>query len=155
MRCSENSTARAWRKNHYVKAPLCGGHMQMDCVGTALTAYCCWRTIPPQLGVLSMVCLRWIIVVCGIFLICTTSIAVRVDNPETAYNETEAPISLTVPVSVIRVDKTSLTVIEHLVTGFGRQRAYKDVGASIYPITAKRVLPGSRSPLNFLSTLIC
>jgi hypothetical protein len=44
-----------------------------------------------------MKCLRWAIVIFGVCVIFLTSIVPRVDSPETAYNETDAPTNLTTP----------------------------------------------------------
>jgi hypothetical protein len=99
--------------------------------------------------------LRWIIVVFGIFPISVLSIAVRVDDPETAYEETESPVNLTIPVSITRIARTILITVEHPVAISRGQRVCRDARTTVYAITAKRALPVSHSRLNLLCTLLC
>jgi len=108
-----------------------------------------------QLGVLSVKYLRWTIVVFGIFRISVLSIAAPVDDPATAYNETDTPVNLTISVSITRIARPNLIMGEHPVTISRGQRECCDGSPTMYAITAKRALPVSYSPLNLLCTLLC
>lgn len=105
-------------------------------------------------GVLSVKGLRWIIVFLGMLLICVSSIAVRGDDPDTAYNESETPVNL-ILVSLTGVATTNLTTVEHPITISRKQRLCRDAGTTIFAITSKRALPVSHSCLNLYCTLLC
>ena len=99
--------------------------------------------------------LSWIIVVFGIFLVSVLSIAAPVDDPGTAYDETESPVNLTIPVSITGIARTILITVEHPVTISRGQRVGRDASTTLCAITAKRALPVSHSRLNLLCTLLC
>jgi len=107
------------------------------------------------LGVLSVKYLRWTIVVFGILLVSVLSAAARVDDPATAYNETDTPVDLTISVSLARIARTNVITVEHPVTIFRGQRECCDGSTTMYAITVKRALPASHSRLNLLCTLLC
>jgi hypothetical protein len=105
-----------------------------------------------QLGVLSVKYLRGTIVVFGILLISVLSTVPRVDDQATAYNETDTPIN---SVSIARIARTNLIMVERPVTVFRGQRECCDGSATMYAITVKRALPASYARLNLLCTLLC
>jgi len=99
--------------------------------------------------------LRGTIVVFGILLISVLSTAARVDDPETAYNETDTPVNATTSVSIARIATTNLIMVERPVTIFRGQRECCDGSATMYAITVKRALPASYARLTLLCTLLC
>ena len=108
-----------------------------------------------QLGVLSVKYLRGTIVVFGILLISVLSTGARVDDPATAYNETDTPVNFTSSVSIARIARTNLIMVERPVTIFRGQREFCDGSATMYAITVKRALPASYARLTLLCTLLC
>ena len=96
--------------------------------------------------------LRGTIVVFGILLISVLSTVPRVDDPATAYNETDTPIN---SVSIARIAGTNLIMVERPVTIFRGQRKCCDGSATMYAITVKRALPASYARLDLLCTLLC
>lgn len=100
------------------------------------------------------------IVVIGIWLISFSSILPRVDDPETAYDETETPVNLTTFLNLSTVTSAATganpaTRVRHPVTISRGQRACWEAGTTIYAVTAKRGARVSRSRLNLLCALLC
>ena len=70
--------------------------MQLD--SCFFWAHCCGYVAGPW-GC-AVKCLHWIIVILGVSLFAVAPIVTRVDAPETAYDETDAPVNLATPIAV-------------------------------------------------------
>jgi hypothetical protein len=88
-------------------------------------------------------------------LISVLSTAARVDDPATAYNETDTPVNATISVSIARIARINLILVERPVTIFPGQRECCDGSTTMLAITVKRALPASHARLNLLCTLLC
>ena len=96
--------------------------------------------------------LRWTIIIVGVFFVSLSSIVPRVDFPETAYNEADAPVNLTTPL-VARPNLVTPTV--HSVVIPREQRVWWEPVAAIYVLTLERGIRVSPSLLDLLCTLLC
>ena len=97
-------------------------------------------------------CLRWIIVILGIGLISLTPIVPRPDTPETAYNESDTPVSLAKPVVIGR----------HLTMPSGKLRAIPkeqwgswEPGIKTHEVALKPGMRDSHSRLSLLCKFLC
>jgi hypothetical protein len=96
--------------------------------------------------------LRWTIVIFGVCFVCLSSIVPRVDSPETAYNETDAPANLATP-AVAQPNPVTPTV--HSVVIPREQRAWWEPVAATRLVTLKLKVRVSHSLLDLLCTLLC
>ena len=87
-----------------------------------------------------MKCLRWAIVIFGVCVIFLTSIVPRVDSPETAYNETDAP---------------TVTPTVHSVVIPREERGWREPVTAMHVVRPKPGIRVSHSLLDLLCTLIC
>jgi hypothetical protein len=96
--------------------------------------------------------LRWIAIL-GLSFVSLVSIIPRVDAPETAFDETDTPVNLTIPLvvrAVFRVPAGHSSGIPRT------QRVWCKPGTTMNRTTLKPMdRGGSRSLLNFLCTLLC
>jgi hypothetical protein len=99
-----------------------------------------------------MKCLRWAIVIFGVCVIFLTSIVPRVDSPETAYNETDAPTNLTTPL-VAQPNLVTPTV--HSVVIPREERGWREPVTAMHVVRPKPGIRVSHSLLDLLCTLIC
>ena len=91
------------------------------------------------------------IVILGIF-VCLSSIVPRVDAPETAYDETDAPVNLATPF----VARTNIVVPAGQVVAMPREQQI--ASNSDTPVHVAMLKPGMRvshSLLDLLCTLLC
>jgi hypothetical protein len=96
--------------------------------------------------------LRWTIVIFGVCFVSLSSIVPRVDSPETAYNETDAPVNLTTPL-VTQPNLVTPTV--HSVVIPREQRVWWEPVTAMCVVTLKRGIRVSHSLLDLLCTLLC
>ena len=82
-----------------------------------------------------------------------SSILLPIDDPETPFNESDAPVSLATPVTTDTV--AQLVSVGCRITIFRGQRVGRDDGATKCAITAKRGTHTSNSKLKSLFTLLC
>jgi hypothetical protein len=108
--------------------------------------------LPLQLGVHAVKCLYRAIAVLGICLVCVSSFVIRADDPETTYDESEAPINLAAPVSVSPATNSPRTLQATRVGAGFRIRRVEDNSSAMDFVTPKRA-PDSR--LKLLCTLLC
>jgi hypothetical protein len=95
--------------------------------------------------------LRWMIVILGIF-VCLSSIIPRVDAPETAYDETDAPVNVATPL----VARTNVVMpAAHIVAISREQQVAWKSDTAMHIAMPKPVLRVSHSLLDLLCTLLC
>jgi hypothetical protein len=101
--------------------------------------------------------LAWTIVVVGIFLICVSSVAVvRVDDPETAYDESETPFNIVASLSTNTVLRPPTVRVDRAIKMFRLQRVGLNDSAMTYATTTMLAAYPSRFRLNLLNeTLLC
>lgn len=95
--------------------------------------------------------LRWTAVVLGIWFVSISSILPRVDSPETAYDETDAPINLTTPVEAWTI---VVMPIMHFTVISEEQRVWSERSTTSM-LTSKPGTCASRSVQGLLSILLC
>jgi hypothetical protein len=99
-----------------------------------------------------MKCLRWTIVIAAVLFVCLSSIIPRVDSPETAYNETNAPVNLTTP----PVARTNVIVpAGHFVAIPREQRVSWEPGTTVHGVSLRPVKRVSHSLLDLHCSLLC
>jgi hypothetical protein len=92
--------------------------------------------------------LRWMIIILGISFVSLLSIASRVDAPETAYNQTDAPVDF--------VARTNFVMpTGHFVAIPRKQQVRCEPATAIRAATLKPGMRISHSLLNLLCTLLC
>jgi hypothetical protein len=96
--------------------------------------------------------LRWTIVIFGVCFVSLSSVVPRVDSPETAYNETDAPANLTTPLVALPI-LVAPTV--HSVVTPREQRGWWEPVSAMHVVTLKLGIRVSHSLLNLLCTLLC
>jgi hypothetical protein len=96
--------------------------------------------------------LRCAVVVFGIYFVALSSIVPRVDSPETAYDESDAPVNLTTPL----VARTNLVMpTGHFVVIPREQRVSSERATARNVVTLRPGMCISHSLLTFLCTLLC
>lgn len=88
------------------------GPMPFNALTLYLTAADCRRSFSPTWGV-PVKCLRWIIAIAGICVLLSCSTTVQTDDPETPYNESEAPFNLIAAVNGDVVVRPLTTCLDH------------------------------------------
>ena len=96
--------------------------------------------------------LRWAIVIFGVCFVSLSSIIPRVDSPETAYDETDAPVNLTTPL-VARPNLVTPTV--HSVVIPREQRVWWEPVTAMDVARPKLGIRVSHSLLDLLCALLC
>jgi hypothetical protein len=92
--------------------------------------------------------LRSMIILLGITLVSITSMASRVDAPETAYNETDVPVNVTTVRSNPVIPNRHIVIIT-------RQQLWCEPATAILAVTPKSDMRASHSLLNLLCKLLC
>jgi hypothetical protein len=96
--------------------------------------------------------LRWTIIIFGVCFVSLSSIVPRVDSPETAYNEADTPVNLTIPF-VVR--PTLVTPTVHSVVVPREQPVWREPVTATHVVTLELGIRVSRSLLDLLCTLLC
>jgi hypothetical protein len=100
--------------------------------------------------------LAWTIVVFGMFLICVSVAVVRVDNPETAYDESETPFNIVALPNTNTVVRPPSVRVDRAITKFRLQQVGLNDGAMRYATTTMLATYPSRFQLKLLNeTLLC
>ena len=91
------------------------------------------------------------------FLICGSSVSVlRVDDPETAYDESETPFNLVAPVSTNIVVRPPTVRVDRPITMFRLQRVGRNDGAMTYTTTTMLAIYPAQFRLKLLNkALLC
>ena len=108
--------------------------------------------LPLQLGVRAVKCMHRAIAVLGICLVCVSSFVLRADDPETTYDESEAPTNLAAPASVSPPTNSPLTLQATRVGAGFRIRPVEDKSSAMDFVAPKRA---HDSHLKLLCTLLC
>src|SRR5277367_2424306 len=96
----------------------------------------------PTLGAFSLRYLRWTVVALGVFFVSLSSVVLRVDAPETSYNETDTPVNVTTPPA----SPAELGVpAGHIVTIRREQRTWQEPDATVYGVRQKPEMGTSHS----------
>jgi hypothetical protein len=91
----------------------------------------------------------------GICVVSISSMVLRVDDPETAYNESEAPVNFAIPFSNNTVADTHLIIRVSRPITIVRGEQAGDNAAIMYESMAKPGKSDSHSRLKFLRALLC
>ena len=94
------------------------------------------------------------VAVLGMLLVFLSSVALPIDDPETPYNESDAPITVASPDALNTVRATQLFEVSGTIAVFRGQRVGRDDDAIARNQARTRDTP-SKSPSQFLSTLRC
>jgi hypothetical protein len=121
------------------------------CTDFTLTSISEARNSSSNLG-LCMKYLRWTIVIFGVCFVCLSAIVPRVDSPETAYNETDAPVNLT---TSLAAQPNLVTPTVHSVVIPREQREGWEPVTAMHVVTLERGIRVSHSLLDLLCTLLC
>jgi hypothetical protein len=94
----------------------------------------------------------WTVVMLGLLCVSLASIVPAMDDPETAFNETETPINLTTPVNsrtnFVAPAGDPVVILE-------KQQAWWNPNTMMHGITLKPGMRSSHSLLNLLCKLLC
>jgi hypothetical protein len=96
---------------------------------------------------------RWTIAILGICIVFCASIALPIDDPETPFNESEAPVSLATPVAIDTVAR--LVYVARTTAILGGQLLPWTHRAIKCAITEKRGERPSNSTIQSLFALLC
>ena len=121
------------------------------CTDFTLTSISEARNPSNNLG-LCMKYLRWTIVIFGVCFVCLSAIVPRVDSPETAYNETDAPVNLTT--SLVAQPNLVTPTVHSVVIPREQHEGWEPVTA-MHVVTLERGIRVSHSLLDLLCTLLC
>lgn len=121
------------------------------CTDFTLTSISEARNSSSNLG-LCMKYLRWTIVIFGVCFVCLSAIVPRVDSPETAYNETDAPVNLTT--SLVAQPNLVTPTVHSVVIPREQHEGWEPVTA-MHVVTLERGIRVSHSLLDLLCTLLC
>jgi len=95
---------------------------------------------------------RWIVVILGLLCVSLASVVPQLDVPDTAFNETDAPVNVTTPV----VAQTNFAVpTAHPVIIPRKQLAWWSPSTMMHGIAPKPRMRASHSLLNLLCRLLC
>jgi hypothetical protein len=95
--------------------------------------------------------LRSMIIILGITFVSLSSMASRVDDPETAYNETDVPVNVTTPFVV----RSNPVIPNRHIVIITRQQLWCEPATAILAVTSKPDRRASHSLLNLLCKLLC
>jgi hypothetical protein len=96
--------------------------------------------------------LRWTIAILEISFVCLALIVPRVDDPATAFDETDSPVNVTTPL----VARTNLVLpAGHSVAIPRERRARWKPCTTIYGLTLEPGICSSHSLLSLLCKLLC
>jgi len=95
--------------------------------------------------------LYWMIVIFGIMQISVSLVASQVDDPETQYDESEAPVNLAYPDTLSAISSTDLaTQVFCCPVTISRTH-----GSALYLMQGERVTHTPRLRLDFFCPLLC
>ena len=95
---------------------------------------------------------HWIVVILGVLCVSLASIIPQLDDPETTFNETDAPINVTTPI----VAQTNFDVpTAHPVVIPRKQQAWWNPSTMMHVVALKPGMRASHSLLNLLCKLLC
>jgi hypothetical protein len=98
--------------------------------------------------------LHWTIIVLGICVVSISSLVLRVDDPLTAYDESETPVYLATSVST-PADASTHLIVERPIGIVRGHRTGWDVAAMRYATIAKNGVRPSHSALKLPCPLLC
>ena len=91
----------------------------------------------------------------GMLLVFLSSMALPIDDPETAYNESDAPMTFASPAALNTVGANQLLEVSNSSTVFREQRVGRDNDATTHAMNSEHGIRRSNPQITLLSTLRC